>query len=271
MQNHKEMKRQHQEPANDEVFSEAICKKLGNYVYRLIDPRNGETFYVGKGKGNRVFAHVAAALTHEKHEDELSTKISRIHDIKRSGLKVVHVIHRHGIPDNAIFEVEAALIDAFPGLSNIAGGHGSNDRGPMNAVQIIDKFELPEIDSSPQHKLVLINVNKFSLSSTDDLYNQVRFSWRINKARAEKSDYVLAVVRGVAIGAFVADAWHPATKEFFPEFTSYEPTGKVTLRHGFIGKKAPAEIWELYCGKRGKRIPDGQLQHVQNPIRYWKV
>ena len=31
-------------------FSEAVCHELGNYVYRLIDPRNGETFYVGKGK-----------------------------------------------------------------------------------------------------------------------------------------------------------------------------------------------------------------------------
>ena len=31
---------------------------LGIYVYRLIDPRNGQTFYVGKGKGNRVFQHM---------------------------------------------------------------------------------------------------------------------------------------------------------------------------------------------------------------------
>jgi hypothetical protein len=27
-------------------FPEEVCQKLGNYVYRLIDPRNGETFYV---------------------------------------------------------------------------------------------------------------------------------------------------------------------------------------------------------------------------------
>lgn len=39
-------------------FSEEVAKAVGNYVYRLIDPRNGETFYVGKGKGNRVFQHV---------------------------------------------------------------------------------------------------------------------------------------------------------------------------------------------------------------------
>ena len=35
-----------------------VQEELGNYVYRLIDPRNGETFYVGKGKGNRIYAHI---------------------------------------------------------------------------------------------------------------------------------------------------------------------------------------------------------------------
>jgi len=32
--------------------------KLKTHVYRLVDPRNGETFYIGKGRGDRVFAHV---------------------------------------------------------------------------------------------------------------------------------------------------------------------------------------------------------------------
>ena len=39
-------------------FPPEVIKELNYYVYRLIDPRNGETFYVGKGKGNRVFEHL---------------------------------------------------------------------------------------------------------------------------------------------------------------------------------------------------------------------
>ncbi|MGK3600290.1 LEM-3-like GIY-YIG domain-containing protein, partial [Escherichia coli] len=33
-------------------FTKEEIEHLGWYVYRLIDPRDGSTFYVGKGKGN---------------------------------------------------------------------------------------------------------------------------------------------------------------------------------------------------------------------------
>jgi len=117
-------------------FSSEVIDEIEYYVYRLIDPRNGNTFYVGKGKGNRVFAHMNGALAFEGNEDEASEKIGLIREIHQSGLKVVHVIHRHGLDSDTAFEVEAALIDAYPGLSNEAGGHGSRERGSMNALQI---------------------------------------------------------------------------------------------------------------------------------------
>ena len=39
-------------------FPNEVIEKLQYYVFRLIDPRHGETFYVGKGKGNCVFNHL---------------------------------------------------------------------------------------------------------------------------------------------------------------------------------------------------------------------
>jgi len=43
-------------------FPPEVIKELDYYVYRLIDPRNGETFYVGKGKDNRIFEHLKKLL-----------------------------------------------------------------------------------------------------------------------------------------------------------------------------------------------------------------
>jgi hypothetical protein len=48
---------------NIDKFSKEAVEQLGRYVYRLIDPRDGTTFYVGKGQGNQVFSHVEAANT----------------------------------------------------------------------------------------------------------------------------------------------------------------------------------------------------------------
>jgi len=254
----------------DDWFSEEVCRKLGNYVYRLIDPRNGETFYVGKGRNNRVFQHARDLGGVDDDESQmLGAKLDRIRAIKNVGLKVIHVIHRHEIPENAVFEVEAALIDAFPGLTNVQGGHASSDRGPMSHIELIDKYNLPTVPLDPPHRLLVININKLEdRSDRAAIYNLVRFCWRLSKARAEKADYVLAVVRGVVVGAFRAQAWLPATRANFPDIPYAD--GSEAHRFGFVGEEAPAEIWDLYVGQRGKRIIQEQLKHSQNPVRYWQ-
>ena len=45
------------------MFDQKTISALGYYVYMLIDPRNDQPFYVGKGQGNRVFQHVIDAKT----------------------------------------------------------------------------------------------------------------------------------------------------------------------------------------------------------------
>jgi hypothetical protein len=251
-------------------FTEEVCERLGNYVYRLIDLRNGETFYIGKGKNNRVFDH-AEGLPQILDDDSqtLGSKLDRIRAIRNAGLEVLHVIHRHEIPDAAIFEVEAALIDAFPGLTNIQGGHASSDRGPMNHVELIDKYSLPEFPFEPEHRLMLICINKLQERfNPNAIYDLVRYCWRVSRSRAETADYVIAVVRGVTVGAFQASAWLPATVENFPDLP--HASDAEGHRLGFIGHEAPDGIKELYVGARGKRITNPALKHVQNPIRLWK-
>lgn len=237
-------------------FSAEISEKIKSYVYRLIDPRTGETFYVGKGKGNRVFAHVEGLKSSDL--DTLSDKLNVINEIKLAGLEVIHVIHRHGLSDEMAREVEAALIDAYPGTTNIIGGYGSIDFGPMNAIQIINKYTASEAEF--KHKVIMISINK-STSEGQDVYNATRFAWVLSKARAEKAEYILAVKQGIIVEVFLADKWMEATKENFPEF------GKdIEKRYGFVGDVADDIIRKLY---KNKRVPDKyRVKGASNPIKY---
>ncbi|GAB4153073.1 MAG: hypothetical protein Tsb009_29320 [Planctomycetaceae bacterium] len=240
-------------------FPPGVADQLKFYVYRLIDPRNGETFYVGKGKDNRVFAHI-----HDEKKldgDPEDNKLKRIHEIRNAGFEVAHVIHRHGMNEATAIQVEAALIDAYPGLTNIMGGQESGDFGVMHAEEIIKRYcAEPAVF---EHKLVLISVNKSKLEKS--LYNAVRFAWKISIKRAMKADYVLATSQGIIVGAYIADEWLEATEENFPGLWDERAEG----RFGFVGREAPEDISKMYVGKR---VPDKfRKRGASNPIKYsWK-
>lgn len=237
---------------NLELFSPEVAEKLQYYVYRLIDPRNGETFYIGKGKSNRVFAHARGDI----ETDSLSEKMTRIRSIHIAGFDVAHVIHRHGLSEESAFEVEAALIDAYPGITNIMDGHGNSDFGAMHSSEIIKKYSAET--AKFEHKVLLISVNRSALDSS--LYDATRYAWRLSKKKANEAEVILATIQGLIVGAFVADVWLEANTENFP--------GRETVegRYGFKGYEAPVELQQQYVGKR---VPDEfRKKGASNPIKY---
>lgn len=239
------------------TFPPEVCKQLKTYVYRLIDPRDGETFYVGKGTDNRVFAHIA---NEERLEgDAAENQLDRIRQIRKAGLHVGHVIHRHGMDDATAFEVESALMDAYPGLTNVVGGHGGNDVGSMHAQEIITKYAAPTAEF--KHRALLISINRSAAEK--NMYEATRYSWKIDPAKALKAEVILATERGLIVAAFVADKWLPATTANFPGHETVEG------RYGFVGKPAPAALADMYVRKR---IPDEfRKKGAANPIKYtWK-
>lgn len=118
-----------------------------------------------------------------------------------------------------------------------------------------------------RHKAVLISVNRTGKIDQINLYDAVRYSWKISPARAEKADYILAVIDGVIAGVFEADEWLPANQENFPEFTPADrPWGTREGRWAFRGREAPAEIKAAYVNKR---VPEElRKRGAANPIRY---
>lgn len=253
-----------------EKFSPEVCKELKYYVYRLIDPRNGQTFYVGKGKGNRVFDHVndtlkISELEHEKDEDEISLKIQTIRDIHHSGLDVIHIIHRYGLDEATAFEVESAVIDCylFGGLTNIQNGH-SNDRGVSNAITLQQNLSTEVYKEIDNFKYILIkttwnrvneekNFNP-NLSDEDCIYEATRYSWKINPNRANKIEYVFSVIDGIVEGIYKVKEWMLSDNGIRYEFVKDEDNN------------LPEEILKHFMKKR---IPNTYTKKGQaNPVMY---
>ncbi len=247
-----------------QTIPDDVAQRLGWYVHRLIDPRNGETFYVGKGTGNRVFQHVNGmvmdAARHETEEDAADLRIQRIKEIHSAQLEVGHVIHRHNIETEEIaYQIEAALIDAYPGLSNRASGHGSGDYGCRHVEEIIAEYRVDEFDASD--KLILISINRSFDDDGKSIYDAVRGVWRMSIERARQYHLVLAHRRGIVVGAFVPTAWLPATRDNFP-WLSEDVPGRI----GFSGVEADEGQRARYVDRR---VPTRfRARGAANPVRF---
>lgn len=182
------------------IFSPFVCERLRYYVYLLRDPRNGQVFYIGKGLGNRVFAHAAAALDTATSGD----KLNRIRDIRADGHAVQAELLRFGLTEKEAFEVEATMIQwvGLVDLTNIVSGHDVRARGRMSTDNAIALFDAPPIDLADiDEPMILFKIPRLwhpSLSG-EELYEAVHGWWKLSRRR-ERARYAAAVSAGVIRG-----------------------------------------------------------------------
>ena len=186
------------------MFAPSVIEKLQYYVYFLQDPESQEVFYVGKGRGNRVFDHLNMAI----ESSDKSAKLDRIREITNRGLEVKHLILRHGLTESMAFEIEAAMID-FIGmefLSNIMGGHYSSDYGLKSPAEIMVMYEAEKLHT--ELPVLLVNVNKFYRREMTDsqLYNVARGPWILGPRR-EQIQYVIATYQGLTREIYQVRKW----------------------------------------------------------------
>ena len=177
------------------------------YVYRLVDPRTLQTFYVGKGCGNRILQHVedAKKLINDD-EDATSLKLQQISEILSAGKQVISIIHRRGLTEKEAFEVEAALIDSYPGLTNIQSGHDS-ERGVITLEDLCEIFNTVEY-SEPEEEYIIIKTTANAVANNGGLYEATRKAWRGSIKNAESYKFVLAVVNGIVREVYEVNRWY---------------------------------------------------------------
>lgn len=227
----------------DSTLSEA----LGHYVYLLIDPRNEEVFYVGKGVGGRCFEH--------DYAEEGARKAARFAEIKTAGLVVKVDIIRHGMAtkEEALL-VESAVIDVYgiENLTNKVKGHGSTEFGRASLAELASRYA-PE-EAEILHRVVFVKLaNTFKKGmSADALHEAARGVWSLSPETASKYNYVLALWEGLVVEVYHVERWQPADPAHYPtrglQAEDFIPVHGMLCTE-FAGTVASAEIRKHYLGK----------------------
>jgi hypothetical protein len=246
------------------VFDAKAQEHIGYYVYALFDPKNQKwPFYIGKGLGNRVFAHARGEDVAQTEDEPLNAKQQLIYDIKRDGGTVIHKIIRFGLSEEEAFKIEASLIDLVnhikpDTLKNEISGQGVAE-GIYDATDLA--FSLAAEELVPDRSLLVIKierkwgelVSKHGSANNVPLkaiYEATKGNWKLNITRAEKAECVLAVARGLVRAVFVPSGWENV---------------KNGNRKIMIGQPLDSSQFQNYLGKSVAHLFE---RGSQNPVRY---
>lgn len=226
-------------------FSNAVCERIGYYVYILKDPRIDSIFYVGKGRGNRVFQHVGCALENETEND----KYNLIREIHNEGKEVEHFILRHGLEEKLSLEIESTIIDllGIENLTNSVKGHDTWERGLKTVDEVFQHYDAKAVTFD--EPCIIININRLYTRgiSVQKLYDSTRASWIVG-AKRDRAKYAIASYRGLVREVYEIEKW--------------QPNGD---RWEFIGKVADDKIRDKYLNQS---LENYIKKGGQNPIRY---
>jgi len=245
-----------------------VAEQLHYYVYLLIDPRHEKPFYVGKGSGDRCFAHVEEAHKTEKDSSKDYPKLRTIREIERTGQVRIELL-RWGLEgpegEQTALAIEAAVLDLrLPGLNNRVSGQ-ARGKGQISAEEADITLGATPANFDPEHRLMLVRVaRQFRVEMDEEaLYVATRQWWRIGADRMKlgtprSPEWAMAVYKGVVRAVYKIERWRP------PSARQVAANPRLKGRWAFTGK-LDSEMTARYAGREVlAKLPVS----AQNPIRY---
>lgn len=157
------------------------------YVYVYIDPRNGEEFYIGKGSGDRKYAHLS-------HNDN-SEKAVRIRAIRSQGFEPLIKVVANRLDEEQALLVEAALIwKSGDELTNKISGHFADKFRPQDSWHL----ELPRFDYT--NGLYYVNVGDGGTRCWEDCR---QYGYLSAGQGAKYSDQIRTLEKGDIVAAYL--------------------------------------------------------------------
>ena len=238
-------------------FPPPVIAALEYYVYVYSHPVTKEVFYIGKGRGNRVFDHLK--------DIKDSLKLKYIQNLSSEGLKPQIEILIHGIDEETALRVEAAVIDLIgrDNLTNVQKGHKSATHGRLNVRQIISMYERTRVDVTDPVIAFRINQHFYPTIPPDQLYDITRSQWDLNSDRASRAKYAFAVYEGIIQEVYTILAWFDGGTTF----TSRD-NPPMQGRREFVGRIAEEKIRNKYLYMSIEHLFQ---KGAQNPVKYFNV
>jgi hypothetical protein len=186
-----------------------VAERLKYYVYALRDPRDGQVFYVGKGKGARINSHVIEA---GKDPTSERAKLRRIRDVETSGREVELLFLRTELGEAAALAVEQAVIDAFRAdghlLTNLVKGHDSGRLGLAALPAVVARYGAQACPAI-EHPVIMVKMQRGWRADMNpkQVYDTTRGHWKVSGDVRRRAEYCLGIAYGVVRGAYRIDEW----------------------------------------------------------------
>ena len=228
-------------------FSRKTVEGIKYYVYGFRYPGTNQYFYIGKGKGNRVFSHINQSVK----RGIADPKFEVIESLRASGGPEIDII-RHGLTEYQALLLESSLIDVLgvDQITNKVRGIDANKYGLMSPKNVEANFKGKEFKLKISAVCFKINKAWSKNMSKDELYDKVRGTWYLSLKRAKRAEYGIGLCHGVIRGIYKINGWE----------TDYQ---RSPVRHRFHGEEV--ETLQKYLGYSMLNHPGHK---VRGPLFY---